>query len=319
MSARRGYRPLTDSQIRQFRDYGFVKIAGLLTSIQINELRAAMATALSSLAASPNSYDVTAAADGFWQQDATNDNQGSSQHDLDALARAVRNSTLPRLVDAAGDGPRGRFLLDTGVWRRVPGLARFATESRLGAIAAELLDAEAIRFYDDQLFVKEPGAVDRAAFHQDFSYFHLDRPSGCVFWIPVDQVERGGGRMGYIPASHRWGEIFKPNIFVSALPFPGSEGANMPPVNEEPDRFGAEFVEAEPGDVIVHHFLTVHGSEGNRLARPRQAFSLRYVDAEARYCARRGAPAQPLHVADQRGGDRLDDDIHPIVWRRSTC
>ena len=319
MFAKRKYQFATDRQIQQFRERGFVKLAGLLTATQLNALRAAMAEALSSLATSPNSYDVTAAADAFWQGQPANDNQSSTQHDLDALGRAVRESHLPRLVDATAGGPRGRFLLDTSVWRRVPTLAQFATQSMLGAIAAELLAADAIRFYDDQLFVKEPGAVDRAAFHQDVSYFHLDRPWGCVFWIPMDRVDRGGGRMGYIPASHRWGEIFKPNIFVSALPFPGSQGADMPPVDAAPDQFGAQFVDAQPGDVIVHHLLTVHGSEGNRSTRPRQAFSLRYVDAEVRYCARQGAPAQPLHASNQGDGDFLDDEVHPMVWHQARC
>lgn len=119
--------------------------------------------------------------------------------------------------------------------------------------------------------------------------------------------------MGYIPGSHRWGQAFKPNIFVSTLPFPGSEGADMPPVEEKPETYGVEYVEVEPGDVVVHHFLTVHGSEGNRGDRTRSAFSLRYCDAEARYRHRAGAPPQPLHRQDMADGEALDDVIHPRI------
>lgn len=317
MLARRKNSAISSQEISEFRDNGFVKLNGLLNARELTVLRSAMRKALESLSLSPNSYDVTAAADAFWHGDVANDNQGSQQHDLDALARAIRQSSLPRLVDPAGDGPRGRFLLDTGVWRRVQALAEFAQNSVLPEIAAALLDANAIRFYDDQMFVKEPRAVDRAAFHQDISYFHLDGAAGCVFWIPLDRVRAGGGRMGYIPGSHHWGQTFKPNVFVSALPFPGSQGADMPAINEDPLGFGARFVDVEAGDVIVHHFLTVHGSEGNRKGSPRQAFSLRYCDAALRFQFRPGAPAQPLHRVDVHDGDELDRTIHPVVWKDS--
>jgi ectoine hydroxylase-related dioxygenase (phytanoyl-CoA dioxygenase family) len=184
----------------------------------------------------------------------------------------------------------------------------------MGRIAAELLGVSRVRYYDDQMFIKEPGAVDRAAFHQDVPYFHLDGDCGCVFWIPLNSVKAGGGRVGYIPGSHRWQKMFKANVFVSELPFPGAEGVDMPKIDADPEAYGVQYLEAEPGDVLVHHFLTVHGSEGNRSDTPRSAFSLRYCDANIRYRTRPGAPAQPLHKQDMRDGDPLDDTIHPIVW-----
>ena len=104
-------------------------------------------------------------------------------------------------------------------------------------------------------------------------YFHLDGDCGCVFWIPLNKVRAGGGRIGYIPGSHRWRKMFKANVFVSELPFPGAEGVDMPRIDADPEAYGVEYLEAEPGDVLVHHFLTVHGSEGNRSDTPRGAFS----------------------------------------------
>ncbi len=305
---------LTASQRAQFQESGFLKLPGVLSSAEIHSLRRAMSQALRTLDQSPNSYNVTAAADGIWCDGEVSD-QGSIQHDVEALARAIRASDFPRLVDQSSVAARrGNFLLDTSVWRRVPELAEFALGSKLAGISAGLLRASRVRYYDDQLFVKEPGAVDRAAFHQDVPYFHLDGDSGCVFWIPLDSVKAGGGRIGYIPGSHRWQKMFKANVFVSELPFPGAEGLDMPRIDANPEAFGVQYLEAEPGDVIVHHFLTVHGSEGNRSDKPRSAFSLRYCDAEIRYRHRPGAPAQPLHKQGLKDGDALDDTIHPVVW-----
>jgi hypothetical protein len=308
---------LTDSQRKQFSQWGFVKLPGLLSPTEVILLRLAMARAQLTFQQSPNSYNVTSAADCVWNSEALDD-QGSTQHDLAALAAAIRMSNLPRLSDKGPDeGPRGNFLLDTGVWRRVPELASFAVGSRLGEISAQLLGAQKVRFYDDQMFIKEPGAVDRAAFHQDLPYFHLDGDCGCVFWIPLNSVKAGGGRVGYIPGSHRWDKMFKANVFISELPFPGAEGADMPKIEANPEAYGVQYLEAEPGDVLVHHFLTVHGSEGNRSNIARAAFSLRYCNAEMRYRHRPGAPAQPLHKKGMQDGDPLDDMIHPITWPKT--
>jgi len=309
---------ISRSQIDHFNEHGFVKLPGLLNRREVGSLRQAMADALETFSKSPNSYNVTAAADAFWHNEAANDNQGSTQHDLDALASVVRESKHRRLVDPpAQSGERGRFLLDTSVWRRTPALAQFALTSCLPGMSAALLGAEAVRYYDDQLFVKEPGAVDRAAFHQDFPYFHLSAPRGCVFWVPLDFAGPGGGRIAYVPGSHLWGDVYKPNIFVSALAFPGSEGSDMPAIDESPDAFGATYIDVEPGDVLVHHFLTIHGSEGNCKPTARRAFSLRYCDAALTYKKHVGAPHQPLHRQDAKDGDPLDADVHPVVWPAS--
>jgi ectoine hydroxylase-related dioxygenase (phytanoyl-CoA dioxygenase family) len=307
----------TPEEIAHFRKFGFVCLRNVLSAVQVDDLREAMSEALATLRTSPSSYNVTAAADAVWANENV-DNQGSEQHDLALLAQAIRAAKLNRLVDdASPDVPRGNFLLDTSVWRRVPMLARFCTDSQLPAISAALLGASEVRYYDDQLFVKEGGAVDRSAFHQDLSYFHLAGDTGCVFWIPLDKVRRGSGTMGYVPGSHRWGQTYKPNVFVSELAFPGSEGPDLPSVDANPEAYGVQYVEVDPGDVIVHHFLTIHGAEGNRSGLERRAFSLRYIDANLRYRQRPGAPAQPLHRQDVKDGDPLDDAIHPIVWRAS--
>ena len=310
----RNFRNITPEEISHFQKFGFVRLRNILSASQVDELRVAMSEAVATLKSSPNAYDVTAAADAVWRDEEVND-QGSVQHDLQLLAQAIRAAKLNRLVDEADPQvKRGKFLLDTSVWRRVPALAEFCTSSQLPAISASLLATPRIRYYDDQIFVKEGGAVDRSAFHQDLSYFHLGGDTGCVFWIPLDKVRRGSGAMGYVPGSHRWGQTYKPNVFVSELAFPGSEGPDLPSIDANPEAYGVQYMEVDPGDVIVHHFLTIHGAEGNRTGAPRRAFSLRYIDAEMTYRRRPGAPAQPLHRQDMEDGAPLDDAIHPLVW-----
>lgn len=304
---------LSQEQRDMFEHDGFVALRGVLKRPHLEQLREAMDLALKTFAESPNSYDVTHAADQFWTETPPSD-QGSVQYDLGGLAKAVRASGLRRLMDhGAPELSRGRFLVDTGVWRRAPALAELALKGLLPRVASELISTHPLRFYDDQLFVKEGGALDRAAFHQDISYFHLEGTRGCVLWIPLEPARRGGGAIGYVPGSHKWGKVFNPNIFMSQMPFPGCAGESLPDIEGHEAEYGVRYLEADPGDVLVHHFLTVHGSEGNTGSSPRSAFSLRYIDADLRYKHRPGAPLQPLHLQTSKDGDKLDDSIHPLV------
>lgn len=308
-------RSLDVADVAHFWKFGYVKLRGFLYDNELADLRAAMDDALDTFEKSQNAYNVTAIGDSIWGSDQQIDGQGSSQHDVNALGEFMRQSGFPRLLDKVEKPlPRGRFLVDTSVWRREPRLARLATEGSIPEAAATLLAVSKLRFFDDQLFVKEGGAVDRAAFHQDLSYFHLDGNAGCVVWIPLDSVRSGGGTMGYVPGSHKWGNTYNPNVFVSEMPSPGSAGDNMPSIDSDPERYGVRYIEAEPGDIVIHHFQTIHGSEGNKSGRTRRAFSLRYCDADIRYKTRSGAPFQPMHRQDAVDGDVLDGEIHPIVW-----
>jgi hypothetical protein len=305
---------LSPADVAQFRAQGFVRLKGILSPPTVERLREAMTQALNTLHASPSGYDVTAMADALWSDPSSYDTGGSQQHDLSAFASAIHTAGHPRLLDAApSEALTGRFLVDTSIWRRIPLLADFALHGPLPKIAAQLLGADRVRYYDDQLFVKEAGTADRAAFHQDLPYFNLDGDCGCVVWIPLDTVRKGSGALSYVPGSHSWG-LYNANVFMSRAAFPGSEGRNLPDIDGDPDAYGAVQIEVEPGDVIVHHFLTVHGSEGNLGRYNRRAFSLRYCGADIRYLRRPGAPAQPLHRQDLRNGDALDDVLHPVVW-----
>src|SRR5436189_5519701 len=117
--------PVGSQDIAAFREHGFVKLRGLLARQELDSLQTALRDALASLGQSPNGYDVTAAADWLWDDAAAVSAGSSVQHDLSALAQAVRKSNAPRLVDRPANGARGHFLLDTSVWRRVPALADF--------------------------------------------------------------------------------------------------------------------------------------------------------------------------------------------------
>src|SRR6185295_9356260 len=98
---------ITDKDVAKFRDDGFVKLPRLLDPQDLTMLQTALCEALGSFDESPNSYDVTAVADSFWNEEPTPFSETSVQHDLHTLAQLVRMSGSSRLVDPVTKGPRG--------------------------------------------------------------------------------------------------------------------------------------------------------------------------------------------------------------------
>ncbi|WP_219320403.1 phytanoyl-CoA dioxygenase family protein [Methylovirgula sp. HY1] len=211
----------------------------------------------------------------------------------------------------------GRFLLDTGVAARHKPFNRICVHGAAPEIAGALLESERINFFGDQIFIKEPGTRERTAFHQDASYFDIEGDQCCVMWIPVDPVTAQTGGMMYVRGSHRQGQLYAPNVFVSHTPLPGSEGERLPNIEDHPNDFDIVQFDVEPGDILVHHYKTIHGAGGN-LSRyqVRRAASLRYCGDDIRFKARPGTPRQLHHSNQLQDGEPLSGPDFPIVWRR---
>jgi ectoine hydroxylase-related dioxygenase (phytanoyl-CoA dioxygenase family) len=308
---------IQDSDIATFERDGVICLRNVLTDAEISDLTTAIDDALRTIGTTSTGYDVTTVADAIWRDGAAAiDASDARQYDLDALAAFVRSNDA-RPVRDSDERSGGHFLLDTGVWMRSEAMRRVALSAVLPSVAGPLLSAEHVRFYDDQIFVKEPGTVERTAFHQDLGYFHVDGDQGCVMWIAVDGANRQTGTLGYVRGSHRWPATFKANLFTTQLAFPGTEGEQLPDIDNNEDMFDIAYFDVEPGDVIIHHFRTVHGSHGNAsTSRTRRAASLRYVGEQVRFRTRPGIPAQPHRPLDWEDGVELCDPWFPLVWHR---
>ncbi len=163
----------------------------------------------------------------------------------------------------------------------------------------------------------------RTPFHQDEPYF-LVQGEVAVAWVPVDVVGPSNGPMGYVKGSHRWGRVFKPSDFITDTgTFHEVDGIDhsaldlMPPIS--PDTHDVVYFDARPGDVIVHHWSTIHGAAGNVSATAtRRAASIRYALGGSTYYQRPSSPEPFRHSLNLRDGEPLENaDRFPIVWPRS--
>lgn len=218
----------------------------------------------------------------------------------------------------------GRSIVETDASGWHAGMRDHNIGGPLPQIVAELTESAAVNFYSDQLFLKEPGSRVQTPFHQDKPYFLIDGGVVAVCWVPVDSVTSENGAMRYVRGSHRWDVTFKPSDFVTASgTFPEVDGIDLsgletlPPINDEHDVVSFD---AEPGDVIVHHWATIHGSRGNvSTVAKRRAASIRYALDGCRYYQRPSSPEPFRFTTGLQSGERLDmSPRFPVVWPRLT-
>lgn len=212
---------------------------------------------------------------------------------------------------------RGRFVSGVDHWRESDAFRRFSCHPTLGHIAGDLLRSSTVRLWEDSALVKEPGTQERTAWHQDMSYFHVEGEQVCTMWIPLDVVSVESGAVRFVVGSHRWSHVHRPNLFVSTMPIPGTEGTEVPDIDALEAAGDVDVVsfDTAPGDLTVHHARTVHGAGPNTTDRWRRAISIRFCGEDARYRLRPGAPLKAHHrqVID---GDPLTDPDCPLVWER---
>lgn len=284
-------RPVTDAEVESFWRDGVVCLRQVLPAEWLDHMAGPVEDAL----ASASMTDLSAMGD-----------------DLEA-AGAVR--VVDESVQAAGI-PRGHFRAGTDHWQELPAFLEFATRSPLGAIVARLLRSEQVWFYEDSVLVKEPGTHEKTAFHQDMAYFHLAGDLVCTTWVPLDPVTAATGAVRFVAGSHLDHTRYRPNMFVTTMALPDTEGADVPDYDTQVG--GARIVsfDTEPGDITVHHARTIHGAYANASAtQRRRAISVRYAgDGTVFSTVAGGFPK--AHHASLREGEPLDAAACPLAWPR---
>lgn len=289
MTAEPPLRPITDAEVEAFHRDGVVCLRQVIPAAWLGRMADAVERALTD----PLTVDL-------------------SQMGVD-LAAGLGTETL--LDGAVGDSSTpGRFRAGTQHWRRDADFDAFARASPLPRIVARLLASTTVQLYEDSVLVKEPGTAERTAFHQDMAYFHVDGDQVCTTWVPLDAVTSASGALEFVRGSHRWRRTFRPNLFVTTMALPDTEGEDVPDPRTQRDWELVSF-DTEPGDITVHHARTIHGAGGNASATlRRRAISVRYTGDDVRFRRRRGAPLEPHHEA-MRDGDPLDPAAFPRVYR----
>jgi hypothetical protein len=311
-------RQITPDEVAAYEKAGVVLLRSVLSLASVNALRASIDEVVKKLDRSASGYDFTKILRATERGDfAELRRMSEGQHNLEAIMDYVKSTGKPLLYDEHSEGRDGAYYIDTGIAARLRSYRQLCVGGAFPQIAGALLGSETVRFFGDQVFIKEPNTPGKTAFHQDAPYFEIDGDQCCVLWVPTDPVTLENGAMMYVRGSHLNRRLYKPNVFISQAPIPGSEGDDLPDIDNNLDKFDIVHFDVEPGDVLVHHYRTVHGTGGNASRyQVRRAASIRYCGDDIRFVERAWAPRQLHHTHRLKSGDCLSGNDFPVVWRR---
>lgn len=210
------------------------------------------------------------------------------------------------------DGQQDRVVRQVvNIWEADEGFHRHIYNEYVCAMAAQLMDAEVVRVWHDQIQYKPPLIGGPTDWHQDYPRWPVIQPACLVSaWVALDDATVENGCMWMVPKSHRWG-IYKDGIL-------GTDAETFDPTPDMSllSKDAAVRKVACPvrkGQVMFHHCLTWHGSPKNDSERGRPAIAVHYMPGHTRY-----QPGEREHAMSRRiavePGAVLEGEYFPTVW-----
>jgi len=228
----------------------------------------------------------------------------------EGLEKAIKDqSLLGKFMSRKVEG----YKMDIFLWKRLDVLRDLIYYGPFARWAQELMQSKEVRFFYDQMFVKEPGTDAPTPWHQDLSFWPIRGEQITSFWIPLDKVNKDSSGLLYVKGSHKWPQRFKalsPDYVAAII---DEKMEDIPDINANLDKYELLHWDMEPGDILMFHPLTLHGSYGNTSrTRRRRALALRWTGDDVTY--QPSAKRMPVHYRhESKEGGPLRGAAFPII------
>lgn len=170
---------------------------------------------------------------------------------------------------------------------------------------ARIVDAVADLYGPDlfcwttNFFIKEANNPAFVSWHQDSTYWGLDRPDVVTAWVALTPSNTSNGAMGFIPGTHTVDQLPHRDTFAQGnLLTRGQE------VMVDVDPAQQVTIALQPGEMSLHHVRLVHGSPPNPSDDRRIGLAIRYIPTSVKQIA--GSDSATL----VRGVDRFQHFEH---------
>lgn len=171
--------------------------------------------------------------------------------------------------------------------------ADIATDPRL-LNAVETVLGPDILLWDSAFVIKEPGTESFVSWHQDLTFWGLDKASGALSaWVALSIADETAGCMRFVPGSHLAGQMRHAEAGEDANIL--SRGQTI-----ETDHPGVP-CPLQPGQMSLHHSLCLHASAPNRGTDRRIGLVLNYIRPDVLQTVMDGDTALLVRGEDRYG------------------
>ncbi len=236
---------LTEQQVKQFHDDGFIIVRDRLSSEAIQPLINDLEHRIDQLATEAMEQGIL--------------------NETKTFADAPFNKRLALLTEATGH--EMFFAKLKGKQFKTSGMFALRTYPGLLDMVESIIGPEIMAHHQYSLRPKLPGASGAVGWHQDNALLDEDGWATLVAncWVPLSEASRAHGCLQVIRGSHKFG-ILSSGFFHN--PHPGANG-HLP----EGERV---FCEMQPGDVLLMSGGVLHQSDDNTTDTVRWSVDSRY-------------------------------------------
>ena len=143
--------------------------------------------------------------------------------------------------------------------------------------AVESLIGPNILIYHLTSWLKEPGEAAHVSWHQDGTYFGLDRPEQITAWIALTDATEAMGCVKVLPGSHVIGQQPHADSFTQ-----GNLLSRGQTIQARLDYKNFALMPLQAGQISLHHTHIVHCSEPNRTDERRIGIGVSYIPTHCR-------------------------------------
>jgi ectoine hydroxylase-related dioxygenase (phytanoyl-CoA dioxygenase family) len=228
---------LSDQQVKNYRDNGFLVVDNFLSPAELEDWRAKVMAAVAERGGikMPGKDLKTGEDDGI-------------NEDAEYFGKV-----FDQLIN---------------LWQTNDGVKQLMLDARIGQMAAKLAGVDGIRIWHDQALFKRPWA-NPTAWHLDTPFWSFTDRNALSIWVALDDATPENGCLYFLPGSNRITRFENSAI--------GKNMDGIFTVYPELANVNSAAAPMKAGSCSFHNGLTVHGAGANMTSGHRRAMTCAYM------------------------------------------